>query len=121
MPITRTNPAVEERVPAPPDVEAILRRSCADCHSNETVWPWYSNVAPVSWLVANDVNRARRHLNLSTWNRLSPADRQEAAEHIREEVLEGEMPLAIYLPLHPEARLSDADKKLIENWTRTLK
>ena len=69
----RTNPPVdpaltlEAHVQVPPDVEAILTRACADCHSNRTQWPWYSNIAPVSWLLTSDVNDGRRHMNLSDW------------------------------------------------------
>lgn len=118
VPVARTNPAVVSDVSAPPDVDAILRRSCYDCHSNETVWPWYSRVAPVSWVVVRDVNQGRRHVNFSTWGTLSPADREKALRDIRDEVVEGRMPLGIYLPAHPEARLSEADKAAIDAWTR---
>jgi hypothetical protein len=91
-----------------------------DCHSNETVWPWYAYVAPISWLVTHDVNSGREHMNVSTWNRLTPNERAEIGEGIWEEVARGTMPLGIYTPLHPEAVLSDADKELIEAWTKTL-
>lgn len=119
IPVSRTNPPVESEVPASPEVRQILRRACYDCHSNETVWPGYAYVAPVSWLIASDVLRGRRHMNFSTWNRLS-ADEQ--AKHFREaweQVSEGEMPLGIYLPLHPEARLTDADKAALEAWSKS--
>lgn len=118
IPVSRTNPPVESDVQAPADVKQILRRACYDCHSNETVWPWYSRVAPASWLVARDVNEGREHLNFSTWGRLSAADRSEAFEHIEHEVAEGAMPLPIYLPAHPEARLTDQDKAALETWAR---
>ena len=94
----------------------LFFRACRDCHSNETVWPWYSNVAPVSWLVASDVYEAREHLNVSDWGR-PIQDGDEAAEMLRE----GEMPLWFYLPLHPRARLSDADReRLIAGLERTF-
>src|SRR5450759_484008 len=67
IPVDRTNPPVQKEMPAPPDVQAILRRSCYDCHSNETVWLWYSKVAPISWLVSRDVRQGRRELNFSDW------------------------------------------------------
>jgi hypothetical protein len=118
VPVSRTNPPVETDIAAPADVNAILRRACYDCHSNETVWPWYSRVAPVSWLVAHDTNEGREHLNFSTWNRLSIPERHEALDELWEEVESGGMPLPIYLPLHPEARLSDADKAAIQAWVR---
>jgi hypothetical protein len=78
-------------------------RACFDCHSNETVWPWYSNVAPVSWLVQRDVDEGREHLNYSEWNR--PQEGEESAETVRE----GSMPPTSYLLTHPDARLSDAE------------
>lgn len=118
IPVDRTNPPVESSVPAPPAVDEILRRSCYDCHSNETVWPWYSRVAPASWLIARDVAQGRQHLNFSTWNRLSPAERVHALEEAWEEIEAGQMPLAIYTPLHPDARLTDADKAALEAWIR---
>lgn len=118
VPVSRTNPPVETDVAAPAEVDAILRRACYDCHSNETVWPWYSRVAPVSWLVAHDTNEGREHLNFSTWNRLSIPEQHEALDELWEEVESGGMPLPIYLPLHPEARLSDADKAAIQAWVR---
>lgn len=119
VPVTRDNPPVETPVPAPPAVESILRRACYDCHSNETVWPWYSRVAPVSWVVARDVHQGRRHLNFSTWNRLDSRQRSDLLEEVWEEIAAGDMPMAIYLPLHPEARLTDADKAAVEAWVES--
>jgi len=88
----------------------LAKRACFDCHSNETAWPWYSNVAPVSWLVQNDVNEGREHLNFSEWDR-PQKDAKDAAEEVRD----GEMPMWIYLPAHPEARLTDAEKQALIN------
>jgi hypothetical protein len=118
VPVSRANPPVETDVPASAEVREVLKRACYDCHSNETVWPWYARVAPASWLVAWDVNEGREHLNFSTWNRLNDADRQHAFEEIQDEVESGAMPLPIYLPLHPEARLSDEDKAILAAWVR---
>ena len=117
IPVARTNPPVETEIPVDSEIRQILRRSCYDCHSNETRWPWYSQVAPVSWLVADDVKHARKHLNFSTWNAYDAEKRAHKLEEVWEMVEEGEMPLWFYLPLHPEARLSDADKELIHAWT----
>ncbi len=114
-----TNPPVESEVAAPAEVRSILERACYDCHSNETVWPWYSQVAPAKWLVRRDVAEGREHLNLSTWNRLDAEDRAHALEEIVEVMEEGEMPLAVYTPLHPEARLTDAERQRIMDWART--
>jgi len=118
VPVDRSNPPVESTVPAPPAVGQILRRSCFDCHSNETVWPWYSRVAPASWIVARDTRQGREHLNFSTWNRLDAQQRIDLLEEVWEEVEAGDMPMPIYLPLHPEARLTEADKAAIEAWVR---
>jgi hypothetical protein len=115
--VDRTNPPVEEEVPAPAEVRQVLRRACYDCHSNETVWPWYSWIAPVSWLVARDVHEGREELNFSTWNRLSTKARVEALHESWEEVSEGEMPPWFYLPPHPEARLSEADREALRRWS----
>ena len=81
-------------------------RACFDCHSNETRWPWYSHVAPVSWLMQRDVDRGRGELNFSEWDR-----RQEEADDAAEEVTEGRMPPRAYRISHPEARLSSAEKE----------
>ena len=84
-----------------PETRTLFFQACRDCHSNETVWPWYSHVAPASWLVRGDVEEGRSHFNVSDWGR-EKQHGDEAAEMVRSE----EMPLWFYLPLHPEARLS---------------
>ena len=117
VPVERTNPPVTGEIEAPVQVSEILKRSCYDCHSNESEWPWYSRVAPASWLVVSDVNEAREHMNFSEWNKYSQEKKEEKIEEIWEEVESGEMPLWFYVPLHPEAKLSAADKELIHKWT----
>ena len=117
VPVDRTNPPVVEEVDARVEVRAVLERACYDCHSNETVWPAYSYVAPVSWLVARDVHEGREHLNYSEWNRYSAEEQFELAEETREEIDEGEMPMDLYLLLHPEAKLSAEDRALLRSWT----
>jgi hypothetical protein len=118
----RTNPAgdpatsLTAAAPVPSEVAAVLKRSCYDCHSSETRWPWYSNVAPVSWGVIGHVNEARGHFNFSEWGNYSPARRATILENICDEVREGGMPLASYLLLHWDARLSHADRKAICGW-----
>ncbi len=111
----RTNPPVDpastfEAVARPsPQLAAIVQRACRDCHSHDTSWPWYSRIAPASWLVADDVRRGRAHLNFSQWRFLSPEmSRIRLAEACRE-VKTKEMPPWQYRLLHPGARLSDAD------------
>ena len=99
-------PVVAEPVWDSPQTRALFVRACADCHSNETVWPWYSNVAPVSWLVAHDVDEGRENFNTSVWGHQKRNKGYDAAE----EVEENDMPPAVYLPTHPEARLSKDEK-----------
>ncbi len=118
VPIDRTNPPVETEVPASPEARAVLRRACYDCHSNEVVWPWYAKVAPVSWLIARDVREGREEVNYSTWNRLDEEEQREALEESFEEIADGDMPPWLYLPLHPEAKLSDEDRRFLDQWSR---
>ncbi len=112
-----TNPPVV-REPAWDSLEtrALAKRACFDCHTNETIWPWYANIAPVSWLVQRDVEEGRKKMNFSDWGR-----RDEDAKEIREVILEGEMPLPTYLIMHPEARLTEGEKlRLVEGLMRTI-
>lgn len=92
-----------------PQSRELAQRACFDCHSNETVWPWYSNIAPVSWLVQRDVVEGREKLNFSTWAQGGG----EKADEMVEVIAEGEMPLPIYLLTHAEARLTAAEKQAL--------
>ena len=120
----RTNPAVDERktlranTQLTPEVAAILERSCNDCHSNETTWPWYSNVSPVSWFLKNHVEEGRRELSFSEWATYPKRKRERKLHEICQKVESGAMPLKSYLPLHPSARLSDEDKRVLCEWTK---
>lgn len=118
VPVDLDNPPVEEEVPATPEARAVLRRACYACHSNEAVWPWYARIAPLSWLAARDVREGRAAVNFSTWNRLDELSRRAVLERSWEEIEAGEMPLWFYLPLHPEAKLTDADRQLLDHWSR---
>lgn len=84
----------------------LFSRSCADCHSNQTTWPWYSNIAPVSWLVQKDVDKGRAKFNVSELGRSAENEVDEAAEAIQE----GKMPMTAYLIMHPDANLSSQEK-----------
>jgi hypothetical protein len=102
------NPAVvQEPMWDSPETLALTQRACFDCHSNETVWPWYSNVAPVSWQLQRHVEEGREHLNFSEWGQ---GGEGEETDELVEVILEGEMPPANYLLLHPEARLTAAEQ-----------
>jgi hypothetical protein len=97
-------------------VAAVLQAACYDCHSYETTWPWYSHIAPASWLVVGDVNEGRRHVNFSDW----PADPESVAkklDRINEVLGYREMPPLKYTMMHPKARLSEADRKLLMDWS----
>ena len=118
VPIERTNPAVEADVPNSPELKSVLRRACYDCHSNETVWPWYSYVAPISWLIAKDVKEGRREVNFSVWNQYSESRRGRKFKEIVEQVEQGKMPQWYYVLVHPEAKLSAGDKEMIVKWAK---
>jgi mono/diheme cytochrome c family protein len=106
---SHTNPA--GRVEPPWDTavtRALVVRACYDCHSNETVWPWYSHVAPMSWLLQRDVDEGRRKLNFSEWDR-PQKEARESAKAVRK----GEMPPWYYTPVHPDARLTAAETQAL--------
>jgi hypothetical protein len=104
----------------PNEIEKMLRTSCYDCHSNETIYPWYSYVSPIKFLVSKDTRDGRKHLNFSDWETYEKGDKLEALDEIGEEVTEGEMPMKIYPITHPDAKLSDADRKAIATWAEDL-
>jgi len=113
-----TNPKVQgEPKWDSPRTKELFMRACGDCHSNETKWPWYSEIAPISWSVFHHVQEGREHFNVSMWGKQKKNEGKEAVEEIEE----GEMPLKSYLLAHPEARLSDAEKKeLIDGLKKTF-
>jgi hypothetical protein len=119
VPIRRDNPPARVSVTAPAPVMSILQRSCFDCHSNNTRWPWYSYVAPASWLIARDVHEGRRHLDLSGWSGYPPDTRQKKLLDLVEAVQKGDMPLWYYTPLHSAARLSPDDVNALVGWAKS--
>lgn len=100
---------------APEEIQTILERSCFDCHSSHTTFPWYSNIAPVSWFTKNHVKEAREHMNFSTWGSYTDEKKLKYLEKIPK-AIESKMPMPSYLIMHAEAKLSDADKKAISDW-----
>lgn len=111
-------PVVQEPAWDSPTTRALAKRACFDCHSNETAWPWYTNVAPVSWMIQRHVDEGRQKLNFSDWGN----SREREVDEIAEVILEGEMPLPNYLPMHPEARLTPAEKQaLIDGLNASLR
>lgn len=120
----RRNPPVEEshtmehQLQVPSQVGTILDRSCNDCHSNKTTWPWYSNVAPVSWFVTDHVNHGRRHLNFSEWSGYNRRQTDNLLDAICEWVEKDRMPLDSYTAIHRNAVLSPEDKRTLCEWSR---
>ena len=119
----KTNPredpsmAIENHVQVDPNVSAILDRSCNDCHSNKTRWPWYTNVAPVSWFVIDHVNEGRKELNLSERGNYDRRRQLGKLRQICREVTNGAMPLSSYTPLHAGAKLSPNDVETLCAWS----
>ena len=99
-----------------PATRDLAVRACYDCHSNETVWPWYSNIAPISWVVQNHTDEGREKINFSEWG-----TRRQETDELAEAVLEGEMPMSSYLPMHPDARLTAAEKQQLVDAFKTLR
>ena len=105
----------------PSEVESILKTSCYDCHSNETNYPWYSNVAPVSWWVEHHIEEGREELNFSEWGTYDAERKDHKLEECAEEVEEGEMPLQPYTITHGNAKLSEEQRELMEEWFNTVR
>lgn len=118
----RTNPptdrlrALRSGKDAPAATAGVLQRACRDCHSNDTRWPWYSNVAPVSWFVIDHVNHGRRHFNYSEWAKYEPAEAAKLMRNSCELSRKGEMPLPSYMLMHGDTRLSSDDVNALCSW-----
>jgi hypothetical protein len=122
---SRTNPPVipsrslQAHVDVPTNIQAVLKRSCYDCHSNATVWPWYSYVAPVSWYVAHDVNTARGHVNLQDWE--AQVNEQEGKEHLGltcKLIRNGQMPPADYRFMHKGTDVTPEETNAVCAWAQ---
>lgn len=122
----RTNPesdpalSIRQDPAADPVVIDLLARACFDCHTNETQWPWYTNITPVNFLTARDVREGREHLDLSRWMELPPSRRASMAERMADEVLDGSMPLPPYLLTHAPARWSEEEKQVFLDWAAAI-
>lgn len=115
-----TNPPVNqaETLQAPESIQKILRTSCYDCHSHETVYPWYAKVQPSAWFLADHINEGRRHLNFSVWNTYESRRQEKKLEEICDEVKAERMPLPSYLWIHRSARLNHEQIQAICDWTK---
>ena len=105
----------------PDNIFKQLEKSCFDCHSYRTEWPWYSKISPVVYLINSDVKKGREQLNFSVWGDYDKPRMMDKLDGTLTAVKDGEMPLSIYLPMHPEAKLSESDKKMLTDWARTAK
>jgi Haem-binding domain len=123
VPVNRNNPrgdpsqTIYAALPMPADARAVFERSCNNCHSNETSWPWYSYVAPVSWVVAHDVHQARKAMNLSEWGSYSATKKTDKLEEICEQLTNGDMPDRKYTLIHKQARPTAKEKGVVCQWT----
>ncbi len=124
--IDKTNPPVdpmntiEKLENAPQDVTQLLERACYDCHSNNTNYPWYTNIAPVSWWVKRHINKGRAALNYSEWGTYSPSKKQHKKEESADFIEKGWMPIGFYKIMHSEARITDEERKLLVDWFRSI-
>ena len=113
--IDKSNPPVRSDL-ASGSAKPVLQRACYNCHSNETIWPWYSSIAPASWLVGRDVREARSHLNFSEWGAYDSGTRSHKLRGIAEEVQGGDMPPWYYSLVHRDSRLSASERSQILAW-----
>lgn len=114
-----TQDDITKKMQVPENVHSILKRSCYDCHSSQTVWPWYTSVAPASWLVNDDVVQGRKKMNFNEWGKMTDAKKEARLNEICEQSKSGEMPLEEYLYLHGDAKLSQSDKDILCKWVET--
>jgi hypothetical protein len=110
---------ITHTIPVPDTVMSLLKVSCYDCHSNHTEYPWYSKITPVNWWLNNHINEGKRELNFSTFSTGSFKRKDKKLKEIDEQVNKHEMPLDSYLWIHKDAKLNDAQRKLIIDWTKT--
>ncbi len=122
--IDKANPPVvqaetlEATTVVSPDISLIIGRSCNDCHSNQTRYPWYSNIQPMAWMLKNDIDDGRQNLNFSIWSTYAPKRQSKKFEQICDQITSKEMPLPSYLWIHRGAVLSDTESKALCDWAK---
>lgn len=104
----------------PNEVQEIIKNSCADCHSNFTKYPWYGNIAPMSWYVGQHIWMGKEHLNFSEWTQYNMNQKEHILKDLEEVLQTKEMPLASYLTIHDDAKLTQEQYELFYNWVKTL-
>lgn len=119
--VTPSENAIEKHYQLSSHVQGLLKTSCYDCHSNNTAYPWYNNIQPVKWWLANHVNSGKRHLNFDEFNTYSKEKKLKKLDEITKTVKSGEMPLSSYTVIHHNAKLSSADQSEIEKWVSEVK
>jgi len=120
----KTNPPIDENIAlkAATPLMHVLKKSCFDCHSYKTKWPWYAQIAPLSWSIVSHVNDGRKALNFSEWEKIPTKIKIKRLKRMKQTTNNGMMPLSSYLLLHKEATLTSEDKTLIKEWCdKTLK
>lgn len=124
--IDKTNPEIvqaetlESIIAVPPDVKIILGKACNDCHTNKTIYPWYSYIQPNGWFLKSHIDDGQRHLNFSKFATYDANKQTKRLEEMCEEVTEGKMPLPSYTWIHREAVLTDSEKKTLCDWTKSV-
>ena len=120
--VDKANPPIvqaetlEATAVVPPDISLIIGRSCNDCHTNQTIYPWYANLQPMGWLLKNHIDDGRRQMNFSVWNTYQLKRRSKKLEQICDRLESKEMPLPSYLWIHRDSILSENDSKALCNW-----
>ncbi len=118
---TSSENAIEKHYQLSSHVQGLLKTSCYDCHSNNTAYPWYNNIQPVKWWLADHVNSGKRHLNFDEFNTYSKEKKLKKLDEITETLRSGEMPLSSYTFIHHNSKLSSADQSEIEKWVSEVK
>ncbi len=120
IPIDKSNPPIDNNITlqAPQEVESILKKACYDCHSNETKWPFYANIAPLSFSVAGHVKDGRKALNFSEWQNIDPKIKIKRIQRAIKTTKNGMMPLSSYLWIHEEAKLTKEEKIILTTWLK---
>ncbi len=104
----------------PTEIQTIFKNSCYDCHSNNTNYPWYNKVQPISWLLENHIKKGKKELNFSEFGSYSKRKQKNKLKSIKSQVIDDEMPMFTYTLIHKNAKLTESDKKLIKNWANQL-
>jgi len=115
-----TSNHIFEQVKLPSEIKTMITNSCLDCHSNQTNYLWYHEIAPVSWIISSDIKSGKEKLNFSEWGKMNAFDRIGALDNICDEVKSGDMPIEAYVIMHKKARLTEAQRKTLCDWTKKL-